>query len=464
MIAGAINTKRHQIIAPMGSGKTGAVLGLANLLSAQRQRWPGLTAFAPLQVALNWRNEAPLWAPRQSVALVAGTLAERKKAVMSDADIMLVTYDSVQWMDEFVGGKWNRFGAMAIGDESSRVKSTRAYIEADGSIVTTGGPRTNALARHAADFEWWLNLTGTPVPNGLTDLWGQYFYVDGGQRLMRTYSAFLARWFKSPTRWDDFRKPMPLPGALIEITHAVKDVTTVLKVEDWFKLDKPRFVDRWVELPAKAMKQYQDMDISMIMELSSGNIAEVESGSARVAKCLQIASGFAYYKDDTVDPDANQVEYLHEVKLDALDSIIEETGENLVVVYFFKAQLAQLKARYKDRLRTLDAKGVAQDDWNAGKIELLAVQYSQGSLGISLQHGGRSIVLLAPTNRQEDYEQIIERLGPMRQMQSGYNRVVNVYRILARGTRDKTVFDNTEAKGDFQELTKKLLAEPRVLV
>ena len=34
---------------------------------------------------------------------------------------------------------------------------------------------------------------------------------------------------------------------------------------------------------------------------------------------------------------------------------------------------------------------------------------------------------------------MIERIGPVRQMQAGLNRLVNVYRLVARGTIDETM-------------------------
>jgi hypothetical protein len=168
-------------------------------------------------------------------------------------------------------------------------------------------------------------------------------------------------------------------------------------------------------------------------------------------KLLQIAAGFAYYKDDTEDPDLQQCEELHTAKMDAVDSILEETGEPLVVVYFFKATLHQLRKKFKGRLRELDAKGQAQADWNAGKIEILALQYASGSMGLSLQHGGRNICLLTPTYIADHYSQILERLGPLRQMQSGYNRVVNVFRVHAAATEDSRVFDVAIGKLSWEQ-------------
>ena len=41
----------------------------------------------------------------------------------------------------------------------------------------------------------WINLTGSPTPNSLLDLWGQMWFIDGGARLGRTYDAFKQRWF-----------------------------------------------------------------------------------------------------------------------------------------------------------------------------------------------------------------------------------------------------------------------------
>lgn len=156
--------------------------------------------------------------------------------------------------------------------------------------------------------------------------------------------------------------------------------------------------------------------------------------------------GFVYYSDEFEDPDFRLCQELHTAKVDAVESILEETNEPLVVVYYHKASLEQLKKKFKNRLVELDKDGRAQDAWNAGKIELLAFQYKRGAMGLSLQHGGRNICLFAPTFVADDYAQVLERLGPLRQMQSGYNRVVNVFRIHAANTEDSRVYGVAEKK------------------
>jgi hypothetical protein len=54
--------------------------------------------------------------------------------------------------------------------------------------------------------------------------------------------------------------------------------------------------------------------------------------------------------------------------------------------------------------------------------------------------------MMTPTYIADHYAQVVERLGPLRQMQSGYNRVVNVFRIHARGTEDSRVYDVATGK------------------
>jgi len=80
------------------------------------------------------------------------------------------------------------------------------------------------------------------------------------------------------------------------------------------------------------------------------------------------------------------------------------------------------------------------------------LQYQSGGVGLSLQHGGRNICLLEPTYRADDMAQVLERLGPMRQMQSGYNRTVNVFRVLAAGTVDRMIMDKVAAKQNLESL------------
>lgn len=454
MVRGMSRTDRHQLIASMGLGKSGAILLHASALEMRAGRWPGVVICAPLQVCYSWRNEVPLWRPDLRVNLICGSMAERTQAIQTPGDVNVVSYDTLSWLKENGPANWSQaFGSMMVCDESTRIKRTRVSWQTSPLgkrwLRTDGGVQTNALAEQAENFRWWINATGTPTPNGLVDLWGQYWYLDQGYRLGNSYTAFEQRWFAVPSRHSDFAKPKPLPGAAEDIAARVADITTVCRVEDYFDVVRPNVVDKYVVLPAKARRVYQDMKAKMVAQIEQGLQTQsitVQSAAAKVSKLLQIAAGFAYFRNEDEDPELQQCEELHTAKVDAVESILEETGEALVVVYYYKATLEQLKKKFKKRLVELDKAGKAQDNWNAGKVEILAIQYRRGSMGLSLQHGGRNICLLAPTFIADDYAQVLERLGPLRQMQSGYNRVVNVFRIFAEKTEDERVYAVAEGK------------------
>jgi hypothetical protein len=468
MLRGMARSHRHQLIANPGLGKSGAGLLQAASLEIHYGSWQGLVIIAPLQVAFNWLVEIPRWLPGKKVALIAGTKAQKVKALKTPADIYIVTYDSLPWLDENGPANWGVLGRQVICDESTRLRGLRASWQTSSTgkkfLRTDGGVQTNALARHAQDFSHWVNMTGTPCPNGYENWWPQIWFLDAGARLGNSYSGFVDRWFYKPTQGSEFAKVMPLPGAEHEIAQRIADIVSVVKVEDYYDVAKPAVFDRHVELPDKVLKLYRQMRDKMYLEIEDGIQSQrisVQEAAAKVAKLNQIASGFVYHRDEELDPDLRMCEFLHDAKASAVASIIEETGENLVVFYHYQATVDILKKKFGKRLVELDKEGKVQDDWNEGKIEILAIQYQRGSLGLSLQHGGRNICFVEPTYRADDYEQAIERAGPLRQMQSGYNRVVNLYRVFTRGTAEERITQATLDKVSLQDLIVGLIKNER---
>lgn len=466
MLRGLDSSLRHQLVAGMGTGKSGGILVRASNIEWLTGRWPGLVIVAPLQVCFNWMREIPLWRPDLKAVLVAGTMAKREAAVKESADIYVVSYDSLPWLEKYLPGSWTALGTMLAADESTRLRGTRVSVQTSPSgkrfLRRDGGAQTNALAKHAFDFTYWVNATGTPCPNGVQNWWPQIWYIDQGKRLGNSYTAFEQRWFARPAHGGEFAKLEPLPGAIEDIVSRIRDVVTVVKTEDFFDVGKPFVLDRFVDMPASARKAYKDMRTKMVATLPSTkdgvqNSVIAKTAASRVSKLAQIAAGWVYWTDDFIDPDLRNCDVLHTAKLDALESILNETDEPLVVFYQFKASEEMLKQRFKNRLVVLDKGGEAQNAWNAGKVEILACQYQRGGLGLSLQHGGRNLCMYEPTYWADLYEQAIERLGPLRQMQSGYDRTVNVFRICATDSVDVDIYDKVAAKIDLQDFAVELL-------
>jgi hypothetical protein len=162
-------------------------------------------------------------------------------------------------------------------------------------------------------------------------------------------------------------------------------------------------------------------------------------------KLLQATAGAVYTHTGSAE-----FKEIHSAKLEALDSVIEELGgEPLIVVYKWKSDLARLKARYPKarELRT------PQDevDWNEGKIDLLLLHPASAGHGVNLQHGGRNMAWFSVDFDLELYQQVRERIGPVRQLQSGYDRVVREYYLLARDSVDELAMERLSGKAMTQD-------------
>lgn len=302
-------------------------------------------------------------------------------------------------------------------------------------IAGQGGKRSKALAHVAhKHVRRWVNLTGSPAPNGLVDVWGQQWFVDGGRRLGNSFDAFSQRWFRmvhGSSREQQRIEPMPFAQEQIQALMAQTSITVDAK--DWFDIKSP--IERHIEidLPPRARKMYDEMQRELFTWIDAHPL-EAFSAGTKSLKCLQIASGSVIHdKDGNWSP-------VHDEKIEALRSIVEETnGESLLVAYQYRADLERILKAFP-RARTL-AKNSDQTikDFQAGKVPMLVVHPASAGHGLDLQHNCRTLVDYSTGFNLEYDEQVIERIGPTRQAQLGKDCAVFRYRIVARNTIEQTV-------------------------
>lgn len=139
----------------MGLGKTLQLLALIAHAKTLGDERPWLVV-APTSVLPTWRDEAARFAPGLRVAVVEATAVRRDRTiaeVAADVDIVVAPYGVVRAdADEFAGPHW----AGVVLDEAQFVKNPATRIH-----------RAIAALRTDAVFA----ATGTPIENGLDDLW-----------------------------------------------------------------------------------------------------------------------------------------------------------------------------------------------------------------------------------------------------------------------------------------------------
>ena len=402
---------------------------------------------APLLVAEEtWPHEIEEWDHTRCLTyeVLTGPADRRASRAKIESDIHIINKENIPWIVEFWGDSFP-YDCLVV-DESScfrnpskKNKPSKKDVEAyaldpehtpkpKGSITRFG-----ALCKVRKNFEKVVLLTGTPCPNGLMDLWSQLYLVDFGERLGSKFSAFRSRWFESDYmgyKWT------PRPGALEQITERIADVTLSMRAEDWLTL--PERIDNIirVQLPPKILKQYKDFERKMILE--EHDIEAVNNG-VLTGKLLQCANGSVYNDEKTA------IE-LHDLKLKALDALIEEaSGQPVLIAYSYQFDLEKLRHRYKGAEVLGENEGCVAR-WNRGEIPVLLAHPASASFGLNLQHGGSITVWYGLPWSLEHYLQFNARL-----LRSGQKaKSVIIHHIVADDTVDDRVLEALSDKAADQ--------------
>lgn len=430
-----VETPRCNLFAGMGIGKTIGALIALDCISFIDGQYPAI-AIGPLAVARDtWPDEIYRWDrfAHMEVVPILGTPRERRAALKQDAQLYTINYENIPWLVNELQERW--YFKNVIADESTRLKGFRK---------NQGGMRAHQLGRVAhALTNRWINLTGTPVPNGLKDLWGQMWFVDRGQRLGLTYTAFMERWFG---RSYDGRSVNPFPFAGEQIHAAIADVSLTLDPKDYFDIHEPIVREKRVKLPPEARKIFDDLADDMYHKFEDAVELEVFNAAALTQKCLQCANGGIYIDNPTY-------KVIHQAKIEALESIVSEAnGMPVLVVYEFNPiDVDMIKKAFPKAVELNTREGMAK--FKSGDAIIgMAHAASLGHGVDGLQHVTNIAVYYGHNWNHEQRMQILERIGPMRQLQGGYDRAVFIYNIIADNTLDDLVIESHESKRSVQSL------------
>jgi SNF2 family DNA or RNA helicase len=445
-----LKNPRCNLWAPPGMGKTTTVLNAADILYLTSELTRPTLVLGPLRVARDvWSDEAAKWSNLSHIvtSAIVGTEKERLKAVRKDASIYTANYEQIPWLVEHFKDKWPF--QMIVADESTKLKSFR---------LRQGGRRAAMLGKVAwlQGVDRFINLTGTPSPNGLMDLWGQAWFLDQGRRLGVSFAAFTERWF--------YRLPSEggaqYMGRLTAHKHAndeiigrLKDITMSLDPKDWFDLEEPVHTVVKIKLPPKARAIYKDLESQMFSELEGeGPDIEAFNAAALTQKCLQLANGAVIVRDDTQKPPVKFVQHIHDEKIEALESIIEESNGPVLVAYNFVSDKERITKHFGKDVADLSTKaGMAL--FKAGNARIgVAHPRSVGHGVDGLQDVTNVLIRFGHDWNLEERMQMVERIGPTRQAQSGHKRPVLIYDLIAEDTVDETVLERHKSKRDIQDL------------
>ena len=417
------------LFAEMGLGKTVTTLTAIDDLINDEFKVSRVLILAPLRVALlTWPEEIEKWnhTRRLTYSVIYGD--DRVVGLNTDTDIHLMSYSTLPWLVDYLTThrRLPYTYDMVIYDESTYVKNKASKRWTICNALFYDVPRR-------------VILTGTPTPNGLHDLWGQIFHLDHGQSLGASLTDYRRVYFLR-----NGHKYHPLKNAKTEISQRLAHLVMPMKAEDYLQL--PPFTDNRIKclLDEENAARYSELEREFFIEIAGTETTAFDAASLS-AKLRQFVQGFLY--DDT-----GGISWAHRLKIEALQDIVDNTDENILVAVQFKADVAMIRNQFGNVPAIYGESGTKEDiinigKWNRGELKMLVAHPASLAHGVNLQSGGHTIVWYGIPWNLEHYSQFNARL-----YRQGQTRPVIAHHLIMARTIDEVVINVLRGKERTQEV------------
>lgn len=367
-----------------------------------------------------WANDLRKYAPE--LLLSVATAENREAAFKVTADVYITNHDATNWLAKQPKSFFKRFSTF-VGDEFGAFKHNTAK-------------RSKALAKVIPYFEFREALNGTPNTNTILDVWHQYYLLDDGKRLGKSFFKFRNEVCEpiqvgpqpNMLRWRDRE------GAELAVAELVKDITIRHKLEDCLDLPNNHQYTVPFILKPKHLAQYKTMQSIEMLPLKDATVTAVNAAAVST-KLLQIASGAVYESEDTyhlLDTDR------YELVLD----LVEERPHTLVFFNWKHQRDELLKVAEKRGLSFALLDGETPDtmreeivrNFQAGYYRALFAHPRSAAHGLTLVKATRTI-WASPTYNLEHFSQ-----GNRRIHRAGQTQKTETIVVVGEGTIDEKVY------------------------
>ena len=407
---------------------------------------------APLSVVDHvWPGEIRKHGKRQNTTIIplgtkAGTVREkmtkaaeglRLATARKGPAIIIVNYESAhrEPLGRFLKGiHWDLF----IMDESHKLKTPAGKASLFASQVSEKSRRR-------------LALTGTPMPHSPLDVYAQFRAIDknvfgvSNQEFKVRHAEFEIV-AKPNVKIDEHGNevktyPKKVVGFknLEELNQ--KLYSRAFRVTASETLDLPGAIETYmhVEMSPKARRLYNQMAVSFMAELDSGEAVTAANALTRIIRFQQMTSGFARTEDGKdIEVDTSKISALGDI-LDGLPP-----REPVVVFARFQNDLEAI-ARLSDKMIRphfeISGRIKNLEEWRQ-QGGVLAVQIQAGGLGLDLT-AARYCVYFSLGYNLGDYLQSIARLH-----RPGQTSLVDYIHLVAADSIDEIIMDALANKED----------------
>lgn len=420
----------------MGLGKTVQVLALIAHARASGERRPWLV-IAPTSVLPTWGAEAARFAPDLRVVTVEATAVRRGRSIAelaAGAEVVVAPYGVVRTDDaEFARPEW----AGVILDEAQFVKNPATRIH-------------RAVAALRADSVF--AVTGTPIENGLDDLWALLALTAPGlfpsaRRFREEYvRAIETLPTDAPTDLSVAAADAHRRGSLARLRARVRPFL-LRRTKDVVAADLPPKQEQEIAVPlAPAHRELYDRVLQRERQKVLGLLDDLDRQRFIVFRSLTLLRMLALAPGLVDERDA----HLGSAKLDALlERLVEVASEGHRALVFSQfTTFLDLAAERLDAAGLTYAhldgstarRGEVIEGFRGGDAPVFLISLKAGGFGLTLVEA-EYVFLLDPWWNPAAETQAIDRTHRI-----GQTRSVFVYRLIAAGTVEEKVRELQQRK------------------
>jgi len=265
--------ERSYVLNSMGTGKTKATLWAWDYLNKEGHCGKMLVVATLSTLKFVWQSEAFATLPHRKVVVLHGSKKRRLELLAEDADIYVINHD----------------GLRTVQSELSQRTDIDVLCLDEVAVYRNNSERSKDMRKFCIRFKIVWGLTGRPMPNEPTDVWGiskvvtpstsPKYFRQAQELLMTKVNNFLWR---------------PRPEA-IERAMAMLQPNVRFDLADVVEL--PETIMRAVDVPLTPLQAatYQKLAKEFVAEIGINQIT-AQNAAVAMGKLLQVSGGWVYAK------------------------------------------------------------------------------------------------------------------------------------------------------------------------
>lgn len=403
----------------MGLGKTLQAIALSEYLLSGTEVSRPVLVIATASLLGNWKSEFRKFAPNRTVRILHGSGREKEQAKVMPGDVILTTFGT---LPRDLAWYLNREFQAVIVDEASLMRNPDT-------------DHAKAISRLKADAR--IALTGTPIENGVRDLWSIFRFIQPG-------------WLGSREEFKDRYELQTSDSSAMERLRLKVSPFLLRRTKEEVAPELPSKIqiEEVCELTSEQQSVYRDLlaegrkRVEATQDKGNTGAARMQMLTA-LLRLRQVCCDLALLGNDRF----NQMPITkRSAKLQRLMELIEEAvagGHKVLVFSQFRTQLQEIQKC----LSQADIDCLKLDGQTRNRQQL--VERFQSEEGppvflISLKAGGYGLNLTAADvviHFDPWWNPAAEAQATDRAHRIGQARPVTIYRLVSRGTVEEKVID-----------------------